>query len=103
MHELRPSALIGESVQKAIKMLRGFGAALCCQSRRLVKDEGARILIDHHLANETRFILGQRLSFWFGPCTSGWRGLEWRNADLLASLDPIARHGFPAIEPQLAR
>ena len=48
----------GKPVEQAIHVLRGLGPALGRQARRLVENEGVRVLVDDHVADQSRFVLG---------------------------------------------
>ena len=93
--------LVGQPVEQPVEMLVGLGPALRREPRRLVEHEGVRVLVDHHVADELRFFLGQRLALGLRPRRSRRRRFGRRHADLLPGLDPVAGHRALAVEPQL--
>src|SRR5215213_1846820 len=83
-------------------MLRRLGPALGRQAGRLVQHECARIAVDHHVAHQLYFFLGQRLALALGPAGSRRRLVSRGNAYRLPRLDPIAWRGLLAIDPELS-
>src|SRR5215208_6105278 len=63
-------------------MFAGLGPALRRQARRLVEDEGIRILEDHHLADELRFFFADRIALRLRPGRALWLGSGRRQTQL---------------------
>jgi hypothetical protein len=79
-------------------MLRGLGAALHGDSRRLVQNEEVVVLVERDRGEEGAVGLGERV---LGLRRRGHVG-ERRNSDGLARSEPRARLGAAAIHPHLA-
>jgi len=100
--ELGPrTLLVGEPVEQPVEMLVGLGPALGREAGRLVEHERMGIVVDHHVAHELRFVVGQLLALADRPRGPRRSRLGRRDADLLPGLDPVARRGFLAVEPKL--
>src|SRR5579864_7306168 len=103
VNQLGASALVRKSVEKAVEMLGRLRPALGREPRRLVEDEGAAVLMDHHVANELLLVRAQRVAPRLLWRRTGGRNLERRYPYLLPGLDPVAGNGpFPG-KAQLAR
>src|SRR5947209_1040824 len=102
MHKLRPSSLVGKTVEQAIEVLVGLRPALSRKAGRLVKHECGGVLINDHVANELLFLGSKQLPLWLNSRGPRWRAFERRHPDFLPRLEAIARQRPLARNPQLA-
>ena len=103
VNELGPSALVGKSVEKPVEVLRRLRPALGRKPRRLVEDESAAVLVDHHVADVLLLVRAQGIVPRLPWRRTSGRCLERRYPYLLPGLDPVAGNGpFPG-KAQLAR
>ena len=101
--ELGPSRfLVGESVEQPVEMLRRLRPALRRETRRLVEHEGMGVAMDHHVADELLFVLGERVAPRLRPSAPCRLFRGWRHADLLPGLDPVAGRRVLAVDAAAA-
>ena len=103
MHKLRPSSLVGKTVEQAIEVLVGLRPALSREAGRLVEHECRGVLVNDHVTNELLFLGSKQLPLWLNSRGPRWRAFERRHPDFLPRLDAIAGQRPFARNPQLAR